>query len=117
MAAKPGSDNAGGQYVLNCCYAMRFVWDKNKDRANLAKHGVAFAVAARVLDDPRALSFTDRVVDGEQRWKTVGWAAGVPVVLSVAHTVTGDGESETIRIISARKATASERKSYEEGED
>jgi hypothetical protein len=54
-------------------------------------------------------------VEGEQRWKTIGWAAGVPVILSVAHTV-ADGGEEVIRIISARKATANERRGYEEGD-
>lgn len=94
---------------------MRFVWDENKNRTNLAKHGISFNVAAKVFDDPRGSSSPDRVVEGEQRWKTIGWAAGVPVILSVAHTVAEAGE-EIIRIISARKATANERRSYEEGD-
>jgi len=54
-------------------------------------------------------------VEGEQRWKTIGWAAGVPVILSVAHTVAESGGEELIRIVSARKATAGERRGYEEG--
>lgn len=70
---------------------MRFVWDEKKSRANLVKHGIAFPTAAKVFDDPRALSFLDRVVEGEQRWKTIGWAEGVPVVLMVAHTVFVEG--------------------------
>jgi uncharacterized DUF497 family protein len=93
---------------------MRFVWDENKSRTNLAKYGVSFPTAAKVFDDPRALSFPERVVEGEQRWKSIGWPAGVPVILMVAHTVSGDRTEEIIRIISARKATASERRDYEE---
>ena len=95
---------------------MRFVWDENKNRTNLAKHGISFGIAAKVFDDPRVSSCPDRVVEGEQRWKTIGWAAGVPVILSVAHTVAKGGGEEIIRIISARKATANERSSYEEGD-
>ena len=93
---------------------MRFVWDENKSRTNLAKHGIAFPTAAKVFDDPRALSFPDRVVESEQRWITIGWAEGVPVTLTVAHTVFEEGIEEIIRIISARKATPGERREYEE---
>jgi uncharacterized DUF497 family protein len=93
---------------------LRFVWDGNKDRANVVKHRIAFAIAAKVFDDPRTLSFPDRVVEGEQRWKSFGWAEGVPMMLSVAHTLLEDGTDEVIRIISARKATAVERRDYEE---
>jgi hypothetical protein len=95
---------------------MRFVWDENKSRANLAKHGISFATAAKVFDDPRTLSFPDRVVEGEQRWKSIGWAEGVPVILSLAHTVSEEGTEEIIRIISARKATPGERRDYEESD-
>jgi len=95
---------------------MRFVWDDNKSRTNLAKHGISFGTAAKVFDDPRVYSSPDHVVEGEQRWKSIGWAAGVTVVLSVAHTVAESGGEEVIRIISARKATANERRGYEEGD-
>jgi uncharacterized DUF497 family protein len=54
----------------------------------------------------------DRVVDGEERWQTMGSIAGAVIVL-VAHTVEEKGGEEVIRIISARKATPQERKSYE----
>jgi uncharacterized DUF497 family protein len=95
---------------------MRFVWDENKSGTNLSKHGISFATAAKVFDDPRALSFLERLVEGEQRWKSIGWAEGVPVMLSVAHTTSEDGIEEIIRIISARKATPRERRQYEEGD-
>ena len=96
---------------------MRYAWDRNKSRANRSKHGVSFEIATRVFDDPYALSVQDRVVDGEERWQTIGLIEGV-LVLLVAHTVSGDepagGGEETIRIISARKATSRERKAYEQ---
>jgi hypothetical protein len=43
-----------------------------KNRTNLARHGISFGTAAKVFDDPRVSSFPDRVVEAEQRWKTIG---------------------------------------------
>jgi hypothetical protein len=91
------------------------VWEDRKSLANLKKHGVSFESARLVFDDPLHLSRQDRVVDGELRWQTIGMAGGA-VLLLVAHTwrETEEGE-EHIRIISARKATKTERKVYEQG--
>jgi len=94
---------------------VRFTWDEAKNRSNLAKHKVSFATACLVFDDPHALSQLDRVVEGEQRWQTLGLIGGV-VVLTVAHTYTEENGEEVIRIISARKATSYERKKYEQAE-
>ena len=92
---------------------MRFIWDVNKNRRNRAKHKISFETASLVFDDPRAISIVERVEDGEERWQTLGLAAGI-VVLLVAHTYFEEGGEEVIRIISARKATPRERKVYEE---
>lgn len=92
---------------------MKFVWDEEKNRRNLAKHKVSFETAALVFDDPRALSQIDRVVDDEERWQTLGLAGGI-VVLLVAHTYRDKDGDEVIRIISARKATPAERALYEQ---
>lgn len=93
---------------------MRYEWDKGKERANQAKHGVSFSTAARVFEDPRNLSIQDRHEGGEERWQTLGLVGGA-VVLLVAHTYCdGDQGEEIIRIISARKATRHERKRYEQ---
>ena len=66
--------------------------------------------------DPLHLTVQDRVEGGEYRWQTIGQVGGVAVLL-VAHTVTEDGPKpdETIRIISARRATPQERKRYANG--
>jgi len=93
---------------------MRFLWDENKSRLNLAKHKVSFETAALIFEDPHSISRFDRIKDGEERWQTIGVAAGMAVLL-VAHTDSMEGGEETIRIISARKATPHERKIYEEG--
>ena len=93
---------------------MRFIWDENKNRRNRAKHKISFETASLVFDDPHAISIIERIENGEERWQTLGLAAGI-VVLLVAHTYLGQGGEEVIRIISARKATPQERKIYEEG--
>jgi len=66
-----------------------------------------------VFDDPQAVSIQDRHDNGEERWQTIGFV-GQTVIVLVAHTYRDDevGE-ETVRIISARKATPKERRIYE----
>ena len=91
-----------------------WTWDKNKDRANRQKHGLSLSTAQLVFDDPLALSRLDPHNE-EERWQTVGRIASVLVF--VVHAFPAQtGEAETGRIISARKATAHERRAYEEGE-
>jgi len=94
---------------------LQFEWDSAKAVENLAKHGVSFQEAATVFRDP--LSATGADPDhsiGEERFITFGVStSGVSTsgrLLVVAHTEDGD----TIRIITARPATAAERKIYEE---
>lgn len=94
---------------------MRFVWDDAKNRRNKSKHKVSFETAVQIFDDPLALSRLERVVDGEERWQTLGLIEGV-VVLLIAHTWFVDDGEEWIRLISARKATRRERELYEQGE-
>ncbi len=92
-----------------------FSWDDAKNDSNLRKHGVSFAAARLVFDDPLHVTRMDRIENGEQRWQTVGLAAGVALVL-VAHTwQEANSGVEQIRIISARRATKLERKVYEQG--
>jgi uncharacterized DUF497 family protein len=91
---------------------MRFTWDEHKSRQNRVKHRVSFETAVLVFDDPYAVSVQDRVVDGEERWQTVGLVGGVTVLL-VAHTTQGEHGEEIVHIISARKATPHERRTYE----
>ena len=98
--------------------AIRFEWDERKNRANLRKHGVSFELARRVFLDPMRFSFLERVVDGEERWQTFGVVNGV-LLLMVAYLWWDEAEGtdsiEVVRIISARKVTAMERRDYEEG--
>lgn len=86
------------------------VWDPEKARLNLKKHGVRFSDAETVLFDPNALTREDMDSEGEQRFVTVGMDAG-DHILVVVYTYRG----EYIRLISARSATKRERMQYEEG--
>ncbi|HEV2349215.1 MAG TPA: BrnT family toxin [Terriglobia bacterium] len=90
---------------------MVFAWNENKNRINRRKHGVAFETAARVFQDPRAVSYVERVVEGQERWHSIGSAGGITLLL-VVHTVKEGNEEEEIRIISARKAGPRERALY-----
>jgi uncharacterized DUF497 family protein len=88
-----------------------FEWDAIKAAANRHKHGVSFEAAVRVFDDPRVLSVLDRRYS-EERWYSLG-AVGEAIIY-VAHTIENQEQtSETIRIISARQASARERQEYQ----
>ena len=92
---------------------MRWVWTDSKNRTNKRDHGLSFETAQLVFDDPLALSRPDPHADGD-RWQTAGRVG--PVLLFVVHTWPDaeQGYEEIGRVISARKATAYERKAYEE---
>ena len=90
---------------------MRWAWSLVRNRDNKRKHGLSFETAQLVFDDPRALSRPDPFPH-EERWQTVGVIGQITII--VVHTWP-DSNVETGRIVSARKATAHERRAYEEG--
>lgn len=94
---------------------MRFVWDEAKNRSNRRKHGISFETAVEVFVDPLQLTHEDRVIEGEQRWQTIGMIRGVLLIV-VAYAVLDD-EEEVLRIISARQVTRRERLEYEEANE
>ncbi len=87
---------------------MNYEWDPAKAQTNRRKHGVSFADAATVFADDWALLIEDDS-PRESRFVTIGRDAQ-DHILVVVHTYRGD----TIRIISARRATRHERWQYEE---
>ena len=90
--------------------AIDFEWDADKAEANRRKHGVSFPEATTVFGDPLTLTVPDPVHSGdEERLLTVGHSYQGRLLV-VAHI----DEGETIRLISARLATAAERRSYEQ---
>lgn len=98
--------------MYDCAYTMPMMieWDEAKRRRNLRKHGVDFADAVAVLDDPQALTREDTDSQGEQVQVTLGMDA----VLRLLVVVWTQRLGNTIRIISARRANAKERRQYED---
>jgi uncharacterized DUF497 family protein len=97
---------------------VRFAWDRQKAAENLRKHGVAFEDAVRVFRDPWRATRLD-IHRGEERFQTIGMpSSAYPLILLVVHThhLSDDNDEEEVRIISARRATPSERRAYEEGQ-
>ena len=89
--------------------SLQFEWDPKKAEANLAKHGISFEEAITVFADPLARIFNDEEHSGDERREIIiGHSAQQNLVLV---SFTGD---DTVRILSARKATKRERKDYEE---
>lgn len=92
-----------------------FEWDAAKAIANVRKHGVTFEQAATVFLDPLALTVYDEAhSQNEERWFTLGHDAN-GALLAVAHTYQAtETTSFRVRIVSAREATARERRFYED---
>ncbi len=90
--------------------SLEFEWDPKKAASNLRKHHISFREAAMVFKDVLGFTYDDSAHShGEQRYVTIGMSDQARVLV-IAHTTRG----ELIRIISARKATRPERKTYEE---
>lgn len=90
---------------------MQFEWDPQKAAANVKRRRISFNEAATVLEDPLSTTYPDEAHSEEEaRFLTIG-ASQRGSVLVVAHTERND----TIRIISARRATRREREFYEQG--
>lgn len=94
---------------------IEFDWDPLKAQSNLTKHGVSFEAAMTVFADPHALSTLDRDSTAEERWVTLGMAAGARLLLVVHTHVDLSAERVAVRIISARRPTRTEARQYEEG--
>ncbi|MCW5851708.1 MAG: BrnT family toxin [Anaerolineae bacterium] len=87
-------------------------WDPVKAAQNLQKHGVSFEEAETVLDDPLLQTYPDEAHSGEEeRLISIG-VSSRGRILVVIHTERGD----RLRIISCRRATASERRDYAAGD-
>lgn len=87
---------------------MNFEWDPNKAQSNYKKHGVKFSDAVGVFEDENAITIKDEHKN-EERFITIGMDF-LSRILVVVYTF----RDVVIRIISARKATARERKVYYE---
>jgi uncharacterized DUF497 family protein len=101
------SESGGSDY--------EFEWDDAKAESNLRKHGVAFPEAMSVLADPLARTrYDEDHSEQEERWVSLGRSAQHRLLV-VVHTFTPTGPNTAmVRLISARPATPSERKQYED---
>ncbi|WP_353135986.1 BrnT family toxin [Limnohabitans sp.] len=89
---------------------LKFEWDESKAGANLKKHGVSFDEARTVFFDERAKLIGDpEHSEDEDRFILLGLSSSLRVMV-VCHCHRSSGN--IIRLISARKATASESKFY-----
>jgi len=88
---------------------MRFRFDPAKAAANWRKHGVSLAEAEAVFHDPLALHRADPDAEGEPRMVAIG-EGSVGVLLVVVYAERGN----EVRLISARRATRREARSYAE---
>ena len=85
----------------------KYDWDKAKADLNVRKHGISFVEASLAMDDPRMVDeFDDRENYGEDRF--IAYAMSEQSMLTIVYTQRGD----TIRIISARRATRHEQFHY-----
>jgi uncharacterized DUF497 family protein len=88
---------------------MTFTWDEGKNRINRQKHGIDFADVPVMFDHPMVTFLDQRKLYGEDRWVGIGWLDDV-----LAVVVFTEPDVETIRIISARKASRHEQNIYTE---
>lgn len=89
---------------------LRFEWDERKSAANVRKHGVTFKEARSVFVDERAKLIDDPDhSEDEERFVLLGLSSALRLLL-VCHCYRS--ESDVVRIISARKATLKESRSY-----
>ncbi|MEP7359179.1 MAG: BrnT family toxin [Anaerolineales bacterium] len=85
-----------------------FEWDSDKVETNIGKHDVSFAEACEVFFDPFVCAVDPDEVDGEVRQAAIGLTRGWRL-LYVAYV----WRKMILRLVSARKATKTERKLYE----
>lgn len=89
---------------------IRFEWDPAKAATNRRKHGISFEEASTAFADEQAIVIDDPESVAEERFVLLGLSA-TPRLLVVIHCLRAVGS--VIRLISARKATRSERAQYD----
>jgi uncharacterized protein len=87
---------------------MNFEWDESKNRANIRKHGLDFADAEELFRGILLVRPDMRQDYGEERWTGIGMMRGRYALVAFAQP-----SSDTIRVISLRKADREERKRFE----
>ena len=88
---------------------MKYEWDENKRQENLAKHGLDFADAWQLFENPMVVWPDSRFEYVEDRWIGIG-IMRTAVVAILAFT---ERDPDIVRIISLRKAMEHEKEKYE----
>jgi uncharacterized DUF497 family protein len=92
--------------------SFNFEWNKNKNQSNHEKHGVSFQEAQTVFYDQNAIEYYDDNHSlEEERFIMLGISYQMRLLV-VCYCVRN---RNSIRVISARKATKKETKVYERG--
>ena len=86
---------------------MKYEWDEEKKRLNIRNHGVDFTDAPSMFQHPMVMFLDQRKNYGEHRWIGIGILKTILTVIIFAEP-----DNETVRIISARKATKHEEQIY-----
>jgi len=90
--------------------ASRFAWDERKRAANLAKHGVDFAIVERFEFDAALVIIDDRKDYGEVRYRALG------MIDRRLHALVFTARAGQTRVISLRRANDRERRNYGEAQ-
>lgn len=99
---------------MDRCFPLQgieFIWDEDKAVWNVLQHNVPFEKACEAFFDP-LLQLEDATPGTEQRQSVIGMTKDWSLLFVVHLEI----EDNRIRLISARKATAQERKRYEDNE-
>ena len=95
-----------------------FAWDTQKAIVNFMKHGVSFEEAATIFSDPDGLDWEDVTHSTqEKRYKRLGESTEGKILIVVYTVRRLTDAKETIRLISARRASRKERKAYSRQSD
>lgn len=90
-------------------HGVRFEWDSEKAFANIEKHGISFETACEAFFDPFVVAYEKQQATGEFREVLLGLTTQWQLLV-VVHTMRCE---EIFRIISARRATRTEKRYYE----
>jgi uncharacterized protein len=110
LETRPTPRSQTSNYLDHLIATRRFEWDETKNKSNRSKHGIWFAEAQAVFDDPQGRVFVDpEHSDQEERFITIGMSSAAMLLVAV-HC---DRQSRSaIRIISARAAAKREVRFY-----
>ena len=91
-----------------------FEWDFNKAKINLKNHNVSFESASSLFKDINVISiFDEKHSQDEERWITIGLNEETRTLVVIHTFISIEKDEYNIRIISARKATKKEQKTYQ----